>query len=194
MDSKLLLLGFSVLMLLPFFWFMAMGRRTFRIPERRTAGSKLGPLALLSGLLLGMWNGMNGSYDAPHWAGGAVIALASVVLYESARRVISGRGFSLALSGEVPQSVCVAGPYRFVRHPVYSSYLLAFLAMLVAFPDGASATLFVINLVFFIYAAAAEERVLASSPLASAYSDYKNSAGMILPRLRRLARVPRKSL
>jgi protein-S-isoprenylcysteine O-methyltransferase Ste14 len=189
MDSKLLLLGFSVLMLLPFFWFISMGRRTFRIPEARTAASKLGPLALLSGLLLGMWNGMKGSYDPAHWAAGAVIALASVVLYESARRVITGRGFSLALSDAVPQSVCAEGPYRLVRHPLYSSYQLAFLAMLVAFPNAVSAALFIINGVFFIYAAAVEERVLASSPLASAYSGYKNSAGMFLPRLRRSARA-----
>jgi protein-S-isoprenylcysteine O-methyltransferase Ste14 len=194
MDPKLLLLGFSVLMLLPFFWFMSMGRRTFHIAERRTAGMKLGPLALLSGLLLGMWNGMKGTYDPAHWAAGAVIALASVVLYESARRVITGRGFSLALSAAVPQSVCVEGPYRLVRHPVYSSYLLAFLATLVAFPSAASATLFAINLAFFVYAAAAEERVLASSPLASAYCDYKNSAGMFLPRLKRLTQPPRKPL
>jgi protein-S-isoprenylcysteine O-methyltransferase Ste14 len=193
MDPKLVL-GFSLLMLLPFLWFMSMGRRTFRIPEALTARMKLGPLALLSGLLLGMWNGVNGMYDPAHGAAGAVIALASIVLYESARRVITGRGFSLALSNEVPQSVCVAGPYRFVRHPVYSSYLLAFLAMLVAFPNAVSAAVFVINLVFIIYAAAAEERVLASSPLASGYSAYKNSAGMFLPRLRRLARAPRKPL
>lgn len=190
MDSRLLLLGFSVLMLLPFFWFMSMGRRTFRIPETRTAGMALGPLALLSGVLLGMWNGVHGACDPAHWAAGAVIALASIALYESARRVITDRGFSVALSDAVPQSVCVAGPYRFVRHPVYSSYLLAFLAMLVAFPNVASATVFVINLVFLVFTATAEERVLASSPLASAYSDYKTSAGMFLPRLRRAARAP----
>ena len=184
MDPRLLLLGFSVLMLLPFYRFLSMGRRTFRLPEARTAGMALGPLALLSGLLLGMWNAVKGTYDPAHWAAGAVIALASIMLYESARRVIAGRGFSLALSDAVPQSVCVEGPYRRVRHLVYSSYLLAFLAMLVAFPNAVSASLFVINLVFFIYAAAAEERVLASSPLASAYSAYKNSAGMFLPRLR----------
>jgi protein-S-isoprenylcysteine O-methyltransferase Ste14 len=62
--------------------------------------------------------------------------------------------------------------------------------MLVAFPNAISAALFVINLVFFIYAAAAEERVLASSPLASSYSAYKNSAGMFLPRPKGSARTP----
>lgn len=63
MDPKFLLLGFSVLMLLPFFWFLSMGRRTFRTPKVRTAGMRLGPLALLSGLLLGMRNGVHGTYD-----------------------------------------------------------------------------------------------------------------------------------
>jgi protein-S-isoprenylcysteine O-methyltransferase Ste14 len=184
MNPKLLLLGFSALMLLPFFWFLSMGRGTFRTPVTRTTGLKLGALALLSGLLLGMWNGVKGTYDPAHWVAGAVIALASMALYESARRVIKDRGFCLALSGEVPQSVCVEGPYRFVRHPVYGSYILAFLAMLIAFPNAVGATLFAINVLFFGYAAAAEERVLAGSPLASRYSAYKNSAGMFLPRLR----------
>jgi protein-S-isoprenylcysteine O-methyltransferase Ste14 len=189
MNPKLLLLGFAVLMLLPFYWFMSMGRRTFRIPEARTVKTGFGRMALLSGLLLGMWNGVKGTYDPAHWAAGVVIAIASVALYESARRVITGRGLSVVLSGEVPQSVCVEGPYRYVRHPVYSSYVLAFLAMWIAFPNAAGATLLVINLVLFIYAAAAEERVLASSPLAASYAAYKNSAGMFLPRLRRSSRA-----
>jgi len=73
------------------------------------------------------------------------------------------------------------GPYRFVRHPFYCSYLLTWLA-------GALATLniwlgltFVVMFVLYLIAALKEEHKFASSPLAEAYEQYRSATGRFLP-------------
>jgi len=63
----------------------------------------------------------------------AFLALCSVVLYEWTRRTVVDRNFYVGLAGEVPGAVCDAGPYRYVRHPFYLSYIVAFVGVAVAF-------------------------------------------------------------
>jgi len=185
MDVKLRVVWFSWMMMVPFLWFIMLARRTFMIPSNGGPGMILGGVALMSGLALAFWIAQHGAYSQALWAGGAILALCSFVLYESARRVVTGRGFCVALSGEVPPTICTLGPYRYIRHPVYASYLLAFLGFVVAFPSVVSAAVFAGNLVFFVIAAAYEERTIAQSPLAQAYAAYRQVAGMFLPRFGR---------
>jgi protein-S-isoprenylcysteine O-methyltransferase Ste14 len=185
MDMKLRVVWFSWMMMVPFLWFTLLARRTFLIPDRGLPKLMLGGVSMMSGFALAGWTGLHGSYVQALWAGGAILAICSVVLYESARRVVSGRGFYSVLSGAVPSAVCTVGPYRYIRHPVYTSYLLAFLALVIAFPGLPGAAVFVGNLVFFVFAAAQEERTIAHSPLAQAYASYRQVAGMFLPRFGR---------
>ena len=185
MDTKLHVAWFSWMMMVPFVWFTLLARRTFLVPNRGLPGLILGGVSMVSGFALAGWTGLHGAYVQALWAGGAILAICSVVLYESARRVVTGRGFCSVLSGEVPPAVCTVGPYRHIRHPVYTSYLLAFLGFVVAFPGLPSAAVFAGNLVFFVLAAAHEERTIAHSPLAQAYASYRQVAGMFLPRFGR---------
>jgi protein-S-isoprenylcysteine O-methyltransferase Ste14 len=189
MDTKVRVLWFSWMMMVPFLWFTMLARRTFVIPDKARPQLVLGGISMISGFALGAWTAAHGAYVQPLWAAGAIIAICSVVLYESARRVVTGRGFCSVLSGEVPQAVCTVGPYRYIRHPVYTSYLLAFLAFVVAFPGLPSAAVFAANVMFFVFAAAHEERTIAHSPLAQAYAAYRRVAGMFLPRLGRASRA-----
>lgn len=185
MEPKLRVLWFSWMMMVPFLWFIVLARRTFLVPSNGGPGMILGGVALMSGVALALWTGQHGSYAQVLWAGGAIFAICSFLLYESARRVVTGRGFCVALSGEVPPAVCAVGPYRHIRHPVYTSYLLAFLGLVIAFPGLPTAGVFAANLAFFILAAVYEERTIAHSPLAQAYASYRQGAGMFLPRFGR---------
>lgn len=189
MDAKLRVAWFSWMMMVPFLWFILLARRTFRVPFNGGEGMFLGAVALMSGLALGVWTSLHGVYVQVLWAAGTILTICSVVLYEWARRVVTGRGFCVALSGEVPDDVCTTGPYRYIRHPVYASYLLAFLAFVVAFPGLVSAAAFAANLAFFVLAAAYEERTIARSTLAQAYASYRQVTGMFLPRLGRASRA-----
>ena len=185
MDSKVRVLWFGWLMLAPFLWYTMMARRTFMVPSSGAMGIVLAGISMISGILLAMWEGQHGTYHPVLWGAGTVFAVASVLLYESARNVVTSRGFSSVLSGAVPQAVCTAGPYRFMRHPVYTSYILAFLGLAVAFPGLPSAFVFVANLAFYVYAAADEERTIAHSEIGQAYASYRQGAGMFFPRFGR---------
>jgi protein-S-isoprenylcysteine O-methyltransferase Ste14 len=111
-----------------------------------------------------------------------VLLLSSLTLYEWARHVIRGRRFHLAWSGSVPESLCEEGPYAHIRHPIYASYILAFLAALVALPTALTLVVFTFNAALFAHAAISDERSLSNSTLAAKYALYKRRTGMFFPR------------
>jgi protein-S-isoprenylcysteine O-methyltransferase Ste14 len=114
---------------------------------------------------------------------GAVLAAGVVVLYEWTRRTAVDRNFYVGLAGEVPGALCEVGPYRYVRHPFYLSYMLAFVVVAVAFPSFVVAIVCILNIGLFIYMALDDERVLLASPLGAAYAAYRGRVGAFLPRI-----------
>jgi protein-S-isoprenylcysteine O-methyltransferase Ste14 len=77
-----------------------------------------------------------------------------------------------------------SGPYRFVRHPLYSSYLLSYAAALVLHPTVPLAVAILIWGVFVRFSIRYEEEALCRA-FSSAYREYQASAGATLPRIRR---------
>ena len=113
----------------------------------------------------------------------ALVLLTALCWYEWSRRTIRACHFHIAWSGDVPDSVCDKGPYAFVRHPVYTSYVLAFLAVPIAFPRWETVAIFLFNSALYLHAALDDERSLTRSPLQDAYAAYRKRTGMFLPRL-----------
>ena len=128
--------------------------------------------------------GLRQQIPLPNGIAAAAVLVMSIALYEWARHVIWKRGFRAAWSGFVPEELCERGPYRYVRHPVYASYLLAFLAAAIALPHPLTAAIFVVNVLLLNHAVRDEERAIAASPLAAGYADYRERAGMFWPRFR----------
>lgn len=73
------------------------------------------------------------------------------------------------------------GPYRFMRHPFYCSYLLAWLAGAVATLSLWLGVAFVGMFVLYLVAARGEEKKFASSSLCDAYAHYCSSTGQFFP-------------
>ena len=176
-------LALTIGFVLVFSYFLVGGANTFERDDSDVKGAGLGQFSLLvtgaigAALLsfrqpLHLWNGIAAT----------ALLLGSLALYEWARRTIRDRCFHIAFSGELPDAVCASGPYAFVRHPVYLSYMLAFLAMPVAFPMIATATIFLFNVALYVHAARDDERSLAASELGEAYADYRQRTGMFVPR------------
>jgi protein-S-isoprenylcysteine O-methyltransferase Ste14 len=77
---------------------------------------------------------------------------------------------------------------RYLHHPFYGTYLLAFVGMIVATPTVIAFVFFALNVVLLVHMALDDERTLARSPLAAAYDAYKARTGtfLLLPRRGRL--------
>jgi protein-S-isoprenylcysteine O-methyltransferase Ste14 len=85
--------------------------------------------------------------------------------------------------GDAPHEIVTDGAYRWVRHPFYTSYLLLYLAAVLAFPHWGTIALAAYMLVALNITAAGEEKRLSASAFGAEYRDYIGRTGRFLPRL-----------
>jgi protein-S-isoprenylcysteine O-methyltransferase Ste14 len=79
------------------------------------------------------------------------------------------------------------GAYRWIRHPIYSSYLLALFAALLVCPQIGTLACYVYGIIKFSRTAAKEEeRLCQSEDLGREYQEYIKHTGRFLPPLRAL--------
>jgi protein-S-isoprenylcysteine O-methyltransferase Ste14 len=87
-----------------------------------------------------------------------------------------GRSFGIVAAN---RGIRTCGPYRYVRHPVYTGYLLAGTGYLLENPSLRNACLFTVVVVFQAIRIVEEERTLARDP---AYREYRERVrSRILP-------------
>jgi protein-S-isoprenylcysteine O-methyltransferase Ste14 len=77
--------------------------------------------------------------------------------------------------------ILTSGPYRVVRHPIYLSYSLAWLAAPVAMHSLALLLTAVFMIVCYVISAAEEERRLAAGPMAAEYAKHRVSTWRLIP-------------
>jgi protein-S-isoprenylcysteine O-methyltransferase Ste14 len=115
-------------------------------------------------------------------AGLALLALAHM-LFWSAVACHGGDRPRVAFAADAPRRLVRSGPYRWVRHPFYLAYTVAWLAgaVMTAAPWLVATAI----VMFFVYrsAALAEEVGFLSSDLAEEYREYQRRTGMFIPRL-----------
>jgi protein-S-isoprenylcysteine O-methyltransferase Ste14 len=172
-------------MAIPFPYFMTAGANIFNVPKLRDNGAVLGQISFISGMVCVLVMGLFYGLLLPAAVCGAILALGAVLLYEWTRRTVIDRNFYVGLAGEVPPAVCNAGPYRYVRHPFYLSYMVAFVAVAVAFPSLIVSGVCLVNIGLFVYMAIDDEGVLLASALSADYRAYRGRVGMFVPRLKR---------
>jgi protein-S-isoprenylcysteine O-methyltransferase Ste14 len=112
---------------------------------------------------------------------GAVLYLCALALFWWAISASSPKPLSAAFSPDLPAHLVAHGPYRIVRHPLYCSYLLCWLAGWVATGRLWLAPTVLVMLIIYLFAAAEEERKFARSPLAEAYRQYRARTGLFFP-------------
>lgn len=89
----------------------------------------------------------------------------------------------LALDPDGPTSVLATGPYRYVRHPFYTSYIIYWLACAIATGHPLNIAFLVVMTATYIYVASGEERSFQDTPHAAAYAKYRETAGLFWPKL-----------
>lgn len=127
--------------------------------------------------------------ESPATVAAAMLLLGlAAVIFGAARRAHRDERPGLAFTSAVPAQLVVAGPYRWVRHPFYLSYLLGWTGGAVAAPQPWGTLPVPVMAALYYAAARDEERRLLASPLGDAYRRYQAASGMFLPRL--TGRVP----
>ena len=102
------------------------------------------------------------------------------LLPDAATAALSGLGLIIVVIGKITlgrsfglvpanRGVVVAGPYAFVRHPIYTGYLITHAAFLLAHPSALNITIIAITDTALVVRALVEERVLRGDAMYRSY-------------------------
>ena len=137
--------------------------------------------------LLGLISIMAQSYSVYFYASNKIsIYIASIIFtiaaitFWSAVKITFQKPFDFLLSKNEPQSLITKGPYKYIRHPFYTSYMLAWLAGIIA--SESIYSLISLSLIpIYILAAINEELNFERNNFSLQYLKYKKNTGMFLP-------------
>jgi protein-S-isoprenylcysteine O-methyltransferase Ste14 len=110
---------------------------------------------------------------------GCLLALAGVAFAVRARQVL-GENWSVAVQLKQGHELIERGPYRWVRHPIYSGLLLAFLGTAVLVGELRGLLALAIVAVSFWFKLQLEERWLGEQ-FGPAYADYRKRVKALVP-------------
>lgn len=88
---------------------------------------------------------------------------------------------------DAPASIVTWGPYKYVRHPFYASFLITQTAAVLAFPHVLSGAAFLYSIVVLSVTARREEARLVKSSFGAEYRGYMTRTGRLVPGLGRLS-------
>lgn len=140
-------------------------------------------------LTLGVWYGtflealfFGGFNTTAMVALGCVTAGLSLCLFWVSTQHIKGKEFTYIFSADVPQLHLYSGPYRYIRHPFYTAYLLCYLSSILAVSSRIVPVLVLMTIGYYFWAARNEEKKFLSSEFAESYANYIKTSGMFFPR------------
>ena len=124
-----------------------------------------------------------GRHPVPSLALALLLFVACLALLFCAMRTTRQLRLHVAFDAVSPDNIMRDGPYRYVRHPFYTSYILFWLACAMATLHPLSVGFLVVVAAINLAAARREEHAFAGSDFAAAYDDYRRTTGMFWPRL-----------
>jgi protein-S-isoprenylcysteine O-methyltransferase Ste14 len=90
-----------------------------------------------------------------------------------------GRNWSTPMSQKVDPELVTTGPYRSIRHPIYSGIILAMIGTTISVSVFWLVAVLVLG-GYFVYSAVVEERFMAGL-FPDSYPDYKRPTKMLIP-------------
>jgi len=114
-----------------------------------------------------------------------VVQVVGLILFASGlglavwARIYLGRNWGMPMTERAEPELVTSGPYRFVRHPIYSGILLALLGTALATNLYWLIVLAVLT-AYFTYSATVEERLMTTS-FPREYASYKAHTKMLIP-------------
>ena len=109
---------------------------------------------------------------------GVIVFLSGLALAVWAR-VYLGRNWGMPMTEKKEPELVTSGPYRFVRHPIYTGILFGMLGTALA-TDVIWVIVFAVTGAYFVYSARVEEGLMART-FPSAYPRYRARTKMLIP-------------
>jgi protein-S-isoprenylcysteine O-methyltransferase Ste14 len=150
--------------------------------KQMPAGANLVSVAVLTSLavfLLLLW-----TTEAPAFAQIAALVLGALSLWLFFRTIAASREGALHFAFDVdnPVSLVTAGPYRYVRHPFYTSYLIFWMGFALGTWSLWAVPVLLVIAALYTVAAHSEEAKFATTPMAADYAAYRARTGMFWPK------------
>lgn len=142
----------------------------------------VGQFGLLGVLLTEVWDGTTATL--PRVLGGTAVVAGIAIMGGAARRL--GRELRTHPAPSDAAVLRVDGPYRLVRHPIYSGLLLAALGLAIAAGSTAATAGFAVLVAWMTLKARFEERLLAAR--FPGYPEYARHTPRFVPDLLRRGR------
>jgi protein-S-isoprenylcysteine O-methyltransferase Ste14 len=177
LDAVVTVSGFAIVAM--YTWSM---KRHFSTAETPVEVKILSPFILATAFWF-TWTIMT----AQQGAGLTIIAwlmqLGSAALFVWAIKASKEARLTYIFDGGLPQGLATEGPYRYVRHPFYTSYIAFWSAWALATGSIWSFIPVICLSAFYVRAAGEEERVLMTAPFSEAYREYRSRTGFMLPKI-----------
>lgn len=116
----------------------------------------------------------------------------SIFIFCWAWRENKTRSFDFVGSNRMPKQIIQEGPYKFVRHPFYASYISAWIASYISTRDIIVLFISITLFIFYFHHSMREEKRFLDSHLSEQFRIYSSKSGMFIPRLSVLANFLRK--
>ena len=158
------------------------GKNHFK-SKKMPAGANLVSASVLTTLavfLLLLWTGTS---PIPAMIVAFILEALSLWLFHRTAAASRDGALHFAFDVENPVSLVTAGPYRYVRHPFYTSYLIFWTGLAIGTWSLWAIPVLVLMFVLYTVAARGEEAKFGSSPMAAEYAAYRARTGMFWPRL-----------
>ena len=162
----------------------AADRRSEKIVDTSTSRlcDTASAIALAGGLLVSIGHPATAfTHQRAAFVAGSVVSGASGVLSKSARRHL-GRFHRDALTIHEKHVLVESGPYRHVRHPLYTATIGAFAGIGLLFGNRLSVALAALPATALVWRITVEEAMLTEA-LGAAYTDYQKRTARLVPRL-----------
>lgn len=110
-----------------------------------------------------------------------LLLMGALALFWSARKTIKNVKFDVIFSQKLPEVVVKEGPYAFVRHPFYSSYIVTYMGLIILNYNLIVSFLAIILILDYYLAAKSEEAKFLNSSFAEEYKLYQSQTKMFFP-------------
>ncbi|MBL7543265.1 MAG: isoprenylcysteine carboxylmethyltransferase family protein [Bdellovibrionaceae bacterium] len=107
--------------------------------------------------------------------------LISLSLFWYAKRTIENVKFDVIFSKKTPEVIVMEGPYRLIRHPFYTSYIVTYLGLILLNYNFLVSLVAGVLVVDYVFAALNEEKKFLTSSFSKEYKSYQSKTKMFFP-------------